>query len=264
MAIFSGANFITSELSRKVENATIADLGRVAKAVITKDKTTLVSDGMNDEAVEARVKVLKEQIQSRVGTEKEFEIQRLEQRINKLRGAVARIYIGAPTDVEIEDKRLRYEDAINALKGGIIEGMVPGGGACYAYMLRYKEEAEALFADEEERVAVEVLTEAMCEPIRMIARNAGVLGDMVLEKVKNQEWGYGYNAKVLEYGDMFEQGVCDPASVTTWALENSASIAGSLLTTEALICVSERPEEEEEYKPEFTTGIGEDAAKYMW
>jgi len=268
LAVFSGATFVTNELSRKMENATIADLGRVAKAVITKEKTTLIADGSNDEAVEARVQVLKENIQSKLGTDKEFEITRLEQRIQKLRGAVARILIGAPTEVEIEDKRLRYEDAINALKGGIAEGMVPGGGACYAYMMRYADEARALFDDTEqgqdEALAVEVILEAMGAPLKQIASNAGLLGEMVLEKTKGQEWGYGFNAKTLEYENLLANGVCDPASVTTWALENSASIAGSLLTTEALVCESERPEDEEEYVPEVTNEIGADAARMAW
>jgi chaperonin GroEL len=268
LAVFSGATFITNELSRKVENATLVDLGRVAKAVISKEKTTLVSDGANDEAVEARVETLKEQIQSKLGTDKEFEIVRLEQRIQKLRGAVARILIGAPTEVEIEDKRLRYEDAINALKGGIAEGMVPGGGACLAYMVRYADEARALFDDTEqgqdEALAVDVLLEALGAPVKQIASNAGLLGEMVFEKVKGQGWGYGFNAKTLEYEDLLAAGVCDPASVTTWALENSASISGSLLTTEALVCEEERPEDEEEYVPEITNEIGADAARMAW
>ena len=146
---------------------------------------------------------------------------------------------------------------------------MPGGGACFAYMLRYEEDARALFdlstaQGSEESLAVDIILEAMSEPLRQIASNAGELGEMVLRDVKNQAWGYGFNAKTLEYEDLFEAGVCDPASVTTWALENSASIAGSLLTTEALVCQNERPPDEEEYVPEFTEGIGADAAKYAW
>ena len=217
--------------------------------------------------MEKRVQQVKELIVNKIDQGKEFEVQRLEQRINKLRGAVARIFIGAPTEAEIEDKRLRYEDAINALKGACFMGRVPGGGACYAYMLRYTDECRALFTDPDEAVAVDVLTEAMREPCRMIASNAGLLGEMVLQTTIGKEWGYGFNAKILEYENLLETGVCDPASVTTWALDNSASIAGSLLTTEALICDNEMPEEDQlakDYKPEFTTGIQEDAAKMAW
>jgi len=264
MCIFSGATFCTSELGRKPENATLADLGKLERAVISKKSTLLISNGEHDKAVEARVKLLRQQIESKIGTEKEFEIQRLEQRIQLLRGAVARIFIGAPTETEIEDKRLRYEDSINALKGAMLEGQVPGGGACYAYMLRFEDECRAIFDDEDEAMAVDVLLAAMKAPLKQIAYNAGMLGEMVLEKVKDQEWGYGFNAKTLSYENLSENGVNDPASVNTWALENSASIAGSLLTTEALVCVSERPEDEPEYVPEFTEGIGEDAAKYAW
>jgi len=266
MCIFSGATFLTSELGKKPENATLVDLGKLERAVITKSKTLLVSNGQFDAAVEARVKALKGQITSKLNTDKEFEIQRLEQRITKLRGAVARIFIGAPTEAEIEDKRLRYEDSINALRGGVLEGMVPGGGACYAYMLRFEDEARAMFGDnEEEAIAVDVLLEAMAAPAKQIASNAGELGEMVLEKMKGKEWGYGFNAKTLEFTDLIAAGVNDPASVNTWALENSASIAGSLLTTEALICQRARPQDEEEYVPEFTTDIQEEAAaRYAW
>ena len=216
-----------------------------------------------------RVHVLKEQIKAKMGTDKEFEIARIEQRIQKLRGAVARIFIGGSTEAEIEDKRLRYEDSINALKGGIAEGMVPGGGACFAFMLRYADECRATFDlstenGREEAQAVDILIEAMSEPCRMIASNAGEMGEMVLRNCMGKEWGYGFNAKTLVYEDLYKAGVVDPASVTTWSLQNAASIAGSLLTTEALVCVAERPEDQEEYKPGITNEIGADAARMAW
>jgi chaperonin GroEL len=270
LCVFSGATFITSQLGRKLESVTLADLGSVERVVVAKDKTTLISNGKYDAEVEARVQVIKGQIESKLGTEKEYEIARLEQRIQKLRAAVARIMIGGATETEIEDKRLRYEDAINALKGGVAEGMLPGGGACFAYMLRYEDEARALFDMEtqqgrDEAVAVDIILEAISEPIRMVASNAGEYGEMVLRTVMNKEWGYGFNAQTLEYGDLYEAGVVDPASVTTWALDNAASIAGSLLTTEALVCVKEPPvDESEDYRPEFTTGIQEEAAQMAW
>ena len=270
LCVFSGGTFVTEQLGRKIENATMTDLGIVERAVVAKDKCTLVSTGDFDADVEARVQVIKAQIQAKLGTDKEFEIARLEQRIQKLRGAVARIFIGAPTEAEIEDKRLRYEDAINALKGGIAEGMVPGGGACFAYMLRYADECRNSVFDldtengRDEALGLDILVEAMKEPVRQIASNAGELGEMVLRTVQDTEWGYGFNAKTLVYEDLYDAGVVDPASVTTWSLENSASIAGSLLTTEALVCVNERPPEEEEYKPEITNEIGADAARMAW
>ena len=209
---FSGATYIDSKIGRKLADMKMEDLGSVERAVISKNKTTLISNGKYDEAVEKRVQVLKGQIETKLAEGKEFEIQRLEQRIQKLRGCVARIKIGGNTEAEIEDKRLRYEDAINALKGGISEGMVPGGGACYAYMLRYEDEARALFDLEspqgrDEAVAVDIMLEAMKEPIRQISSNAGEFGELVLRTVMNQEWGYGFNAKTLEYEDLFAAGV---------------------------------------------------------
>jgi len=264
---FTGANFITSELGRRPSNVSLADLGYLERSVAEKDKTLLVAcaDGRFNAEVEERVETLKAQLAEKLAAAKEFEAQRLEQRITKLRGIVARILLGAATETELEDKRLRYEDAINALKGGIAEGMVPGGGSCYAYMTRYAEEIKASLPDEEERLATDILLQAMGEPCTQIARNAGLLGPMVLEKVKGQEWGYGFNANSQEYENLLEAGVCDPASVTTWALDNAASIAASLLNTEAIVAEQVVEEiDEEDYKPEITTGIGEDAAKYAW
>ena len=287
---FTGASFITRELGRKPSNVTLADLGYLERSVAEKDKTLLVAcaDGRYQEAVEQRVESLKAQLGEKLAAAKEFEAQRLEQRITKLRGIVARILLGAATETELEDKRLRYkatptptptpsltltptptptryEDAINALKGGIAEGMVPGGGSCYAYMMRYIDEIKASLPDDEERLATDIICQAMGEPCSQIAHNAGLLGPMVLEKVKGQEWGYGFNANTQEYENLLEAGVCDPASVTTWALDNAASIAATLLNTEAIVADREVEEiDEEDYRPEITTGIGADAGSYGW
>ena len=276
---FTGANFITRELGRRPKEATIDDLGYLERSVVEKDKTLLVActDGRYQEAVETRVETLKAQLAEKLAAGKEFEAQRLEQRITKLRGIVARILLGAATETELEDKRLRYEDAINALKGGIAEGMVPGGGSCYAYMTRYMDEVrraltplgpsplcpltpqpfvpgchgqtqppapwaprppappplpaqpptaavilslrapqiKASLPDDEERLAADLVCAALGAPVTQIATNAGLLGPMVLEKVKGQEWGYGFDANTEEYVDLLEKGVCDPASVTT-------------------------------------------------
>jgi len=261
---FCGANFITADLQLKPSNATLADLGKLDKAVVEKSKTLLVSNGEQDALVDARVAALKALKTSLLEeTNKEFEIQRIEQRIVKLRGAVARIRVGAATETEINDRVLRYEDAINALRGAISEGKVPGGGACLNYMTRFADEARAVCANEEEAVAIDVLVAAMQAPVAQIASNAGLLGPLVMERTKDLEWGHGFNAKTLAYENLLEAGVCDPASVTTWALENAASIAGSMLTTQALI-TDIYVEEVEEYKPEVTADIGADAAKYAW
>lgn len=296
LCAFSGATYMTADLSRRPEDVTVADLGFLDRVVVTKDSTLFLSNGQYDADVETRVAVLRQQVEALLAEGKEFEVQRLEQRIVKLRGAVARILIGAPTEAQVglegrlgraprllrvgalplillppqvEDKRLRYEDAINACKGAIAEGVVPGGGACYVYMLRHADEARALFGEDEaeEALAVDVVLSAMAEPVCQIARNAGLLGEMVLEKTKGRQWGYGYNANTATYEDLLAAGVCDPASVTTWALENACSIAASLLTTEAISATKpdlDAYDEEAEYKPEFTTGIQDAAAKYAW
>lgn len=241
------------------------DLGTLERAIITKTKTVLIGNGKQDEAVKKRIGDLKELIKSKTGTKWEWDIPRLEQRIYKLNAAVARIFIGGSSDAEVEDKRLRYEDAINALTGACMEGMVPGGGACYTYMTRYADEARAIFDTKEEAIAVDVLVEAMSEPIKQIARNAGEFGEMVFEKAKGQPWGYGFNAATLDYENLTEAGVSDPASVNTWALENAASVAGSLLTTEALVYQTEMPEDDEVgYTPEVEAGIGKEAAERAW
>jgi len=265
---FTGATFITRELGRRPSNATIADLGYLERSVAEKDKTLLVAaaDGRFQPAVEARVEELKAQLAEKLDAGKEFEAQRLEQRITKLRGIVARIMLGAATEPELEDKRLRYEDAINALKGGIAEGMVPGGGSCYAYMTRYLEEIKAeACADVEEELAADLLMQALSAPCKQIAHNAGLLGPMVFEKVKGQEWGYGFNANTQVYENLLDEGVCDPASVTTWALDNAVSIAASLLNTEAIVADLQVTEEDEvDYSQEIGAGIGSDAGRYGW
>jgi chaperonin GroEL len=261
----TGSNFITTDLSRKPEDATMDDLGTLERAVVTKEKTLLVGTGATLDKVNERVANLKNQIEEKIGTDKEYDIPRLEQRVVKLRGAVARILVGATTEVEIADRKLRYEDAINALTGAIIEGQVPGGGASLAYVTRFADEAREGLS-EDEQVAVDVLIEAMGVPMCQVADNAGVLGQLVLEKCKGKPWGHGFNAKTLEYtDDLLGDGVCDPVSVTTWALENAASIAGSMLTTEAIITDIIRYDYEDlDYEPEFTVGMGAGAADLAW
>jgi len=205
------------------------------------------------------------QLKEKLDAGKEFEAQRIEQRINKLRGIVARILLGAATEVEMEDKKLRYEDAINALKGAIAEGMVPGGGSAYAYIMRYAEEFKAELPEEEEKLGVDIIMHAIGAPCTQIADNAGVLGAMVLEKTKELEWGHGFNAATLKYENLLEAGVCDPASVTTWALDNAASISASLLNTEAIVSeqtVFDATDLMQEQ--DVGVGIGSKAADYAW
>lgn len=261
---FTGAKFFTKELGMKPTDVTMDDLGTLDRCVVEKSKTLMVSDGAHDEAVTKRVDELKKQLEEKLATGKEFEAQRLEQRIQKLRGIVARILLGAATEAELEDKKLRYEDAINALKGGIAEGMVPGGGTTYAYMTRYADEMREIMGPEED-LAADLLLAAMSAPCQQIANNAGVLGPMVLEKVKMQEWGVGFNAATLEYENLLEAGICDPASVTTWALENAVSISASLLNTEAIVADEVKFDEDSLLQEQDVgVGIGNKAQQYAW
>lgn len=265
LAAFTGANVISSQLGLLPSQAKVSDLGRVAKAVFRKNTFTLVASGEQDEAVKDRVESLQLQMEELMDMPG-YNIPaflRLKQRSQKLRGAVARIYVGGRTEAEQEDKRLRYEDAINALKGACKKGMVPGGGSTFVYMLRYEDEARANLEDPEEQEAVSVLIEAMGAPVKQIAHNTGLIPDVMLEKLKDQEFGFGFNARTREYEDLIEAGVCDPASVATWGLDAAASIAGSLLTTEALVCGTEIEEEEEEYTGPTQSGIDQKAAQQL-
>jgi len=261
---FTGAKFFTRELGMKLADVTMDDLGTLDRCVVEKSKTLMVSDGSHDEAVTQRVEELKKQLDEKLLQGKEFDAQRLEQRIQKLRGLVARILLGAATEAELEDKKLRYEDAINALKGGIAEGMVPGGGSTYAYMMRYADEMREIMGPEED-LAVDLLLAAMAAPCMQIANNAGVLGPMVLEKVKGREWGVGFNAATMEYENLLEAGICDPASVTTWALENAVGISASLLNTEAIVADEVKFDDDELLQEQDVgVGIGNKAGQYQW
>jgi len=261
---FTGAKFFTRELGMKLADVTMDDLGTLDRCVVEKSKTLMVSDGSHDEAVTQRVEELKKQLDEKLLQGKEFYAQRLEQRIQKLRGLVARILLGAATEAELEDKKLRYEDAINALKGGIAEGMVPGGGSTYAYMMRYADEMREIMGPEED-LAVDLLLAAMAAPCMQIANNAGVLGPMVLEKVKGREWGVGFNAATMEYENLLEAGICDPASVTTWALENAVGISASLLNTEAIVADEVKFDDDELLQEQDVgVGIGNKAGQYQW
>jgi len=267
ICIFSGAKFITSELGLKPKDAKITDCGHVRKAVVGKDKFVIISDGTRTEQVEERVQHLQLGIERVAEEGKTWEAERLYQRINKLRGAVARIEVGGSSEQEVEDKVLRYEDAVNALQSAVELGIVPGGGSTFIYMLRYADECRALFDDEEERKAVDIIVEAMREPIKKVAENAGEVGEIVARHVQDKEWGYGYNADTKQYENLLESNVCDPAAVVIWTLQNSASVAGSLLSAQVLVSSQEVWEQElndAEYVVDAKGGIADEAKDYAW
>jgi len=232
IAVLTGGTFITEQLGLSLEEVTPEMLGTAARVAVTKERTTMIATGNHADEVAERIKVIKLEKEA---TDSEFDIEKCEERIAKLGGAIGRIKVGAATETELKDKKLRYEDALNSVKAAMTEGVVPGGGATLVYMLRFKEKILESVEDEDEALAVDILFRAITAPIMQIAENAGSEGAIVLERVMDKEFGYGWNAATDSYENLLETGVLDPATVTQQAVLNSCSIAASVLTTSALI-----------------------------
>jgi chaperonin GroEL len=231
IAILTGGQLFTEDLGLKLENFTVQQMGKARRVTVTRENTTIVVDEHSKLAVEARVKQIKVQI---ADSDSEYDKEKLQERLAKLAGGVAVIEVGAATETELKDKKLRLEDALNATRAAIEEGIVPGGGTA---LLKAQKVllAHAANLQSDERTGAEILVRALEAPCRQIADNAGVHGQVVVEKVKLEGADIGYDALNGVYVNMFQAGVVDPAKVTRSALENAASIAGLLLTTEALI-----------------------------
>lgn len=231
IAILSGGQMFTEDLGMKLENLTVEQLGKARRVTVTREATTIVVDEHTKSAVESRVKVIKRQIEE---SDSEYDKEKLQERLAKLAGGVAVIEVGAATETELKDKKLRLEDALNATRAAIEEGIVPGGGtALLKATVSLQKFSETLQA--EERTGAEILIRALEAPCRQIADNAGARGQVVVEKVKEEKANFGFDALNGIYVDMFAAGIVDPLKVERSALENAASIAGLLLTTEALI-----------------------------
>jgi chaperonin GroEL len=232
IAILTGGTFITEEMGRKLDNAQVADLGRARRVVAGKDDTTIIEGYGSDEAIQARIKQIKAQIDE---TASDFDREKAQERLAKLAGGVAVLKVGAATEVELKEKKLRVEDALSATRAAVEEGVVPGGGVA---LLRCQDAldrlAETLEGDE--RTGVNILKRAFEEPLTLIADNAGAEGTVVVDAVKkSKDVEYGYDAMNNVYGNMLSLGIIDPVKVTRSALENAASIATMVLTTESLI-----------------------------
>jgi len=240
IAILTGGKVITEEAGMKLENAQVEDLGRAKKIIVTKDDTTIIQGAGSPEAIEARKKQIKAQIEE---TKSDYDREKLEERLAKLAGGVAIIYAGAHTETEMKERKARIEDALHATKAAVEEGIVPGGGVAYLRAIPALEELEKKVADDHDTLqGVRIVKRALEEPLRQIAYNAGYEGGLVVEEVKKMEFSKGFNALTGEYVDMFEAGIIDPTKVERVALENAASIAGLLLTTDVL--VTEKKEKE--------------------
>src|SRR5438094_4669799 len=239
MAILTGGQVISEEIGVKLENVTLDMLGRARKVVVTKDDTTVV-EGQGDSAdIQGRIKQIKAEIEK---TDSDWDREKLQERLAKLAGGVALIKVGAATEVELKEKKHRIEDAVSATRAAIEEGIVPGGGVA---LIRAEEAVDPgkLGLDGDEATGASIVRGALSEPARLIAENAGFEGGVAVERIRGESGAFGFNAATGQWGDMLKSGVKDPAKVTRSALQNAASIAGLVLTTEA--SVVEKPEEEE-------------------
>ncbi|HET9416364.1 MAG TPA: chaperonin GroEL, partial [Candidatus Limnocylindria bacterium] len=229
IATLTGARVISEEVGRKLDSVQLEDLGQARRVTSTKDATTIVEGKGSEEAIKARIGQIKLQIED---TTSDFDREKLQERLAKLSGGVAVLKVGAATEVELKEKKHRIEDALSAARAGVEEGMVAGGGSVLIHALPALDKVEVLG---DEAIGVGILRRALEEPLRQIAVNAGQEGSVVVEAVRKLEPGSGYDAAKGEYGDLFASGVIDPAKVTRSALENAASVAGLLLTTETIV-----------------------------
>lgn len=236
IATLTGATVISEEVGRKLDSASMADLGRAGQVRVTKELTTIV-DGLGDkDAIVARVAQIRAQIPE---TTSDFDKEKLQERLAKLAGGVAVIKVGAATEVELKDKKLRIEDALNATRAAVAEGIVAGGGTA---LLQVQPALAKIKATGDEKTGVEIVKRAIEEPVRQIAYNAGLEGAVIVDTIKRSRKGYGFNALTEEYVDMIEAGIVDPTKVTRSALQNAASIASMVLTTESI--VADKPAKE--------------------
>jgi chaperonin GroEL len=238
IAILTGGQVISEEVGLKLENVTLDMLGRARKVTVTKDSTTIVEGAGKKEDVEARIAQIRQEIER---TDSDWDREKLQERLAKLAGGVAVIKVGAATEVELKEKKHRVEDALSATKAAVEEGIVPGGGVA---LLRAQSAIDDLALEGDEATGARIVKLALEEPLKQIASNAGLEGAVVVEKVKELEGPNGFDAAVGEYRNLIEAGVIDPAKVTRSALQNAASIAALVLTTEVM--VAEKPEEEKE------------------
>jgi chaperonin GroEL len=255
ISILTGGKVISEDLGIKLENVQVQDLGRAKKITIDKDNTTIVEGAGKQADIEGRVKTIRAQVED---TTSDYDREKLQERLAKLVGGVAVIKVGAATETEMKEKKARVEDAMHATRAAVEEGIVPGGGVALVRAARVLEDAKGVIGrggDPDEQIGVSIVRRALEEPLRQIVQNAGKEGAVVVEKVRNDKNdNFGFNAQTEEYEDLVKAGVIDPAKVTRTALQNAASIAGLMLTTEAM--VSEIPEEDKAPMPGGMGGMG--------
>ncbi|MGC8798214.1 MAG: chaperonin GroEL [candidate division WOR-3 bacterium] len=236
IAILTGGRLISEDLGIKLENVQISDLGIAKRVVIDKENTTIVEGAGKKADIQARIEQIRKQIEE---TKSDYDREKLQERLAKLAGGVAVINVGAPTEVEMKNKKALVEDALHATRAAVEEGVVPGGGVA---LVRCIPALEKIKVEGDEQIGVNIVKRALEEPIRQLAENAGVDGSIVFNRVKEEKGSFGFNCETLQYGDMFEMGIIDPTKVTRVALQNAASVAGLMITTECAI--TELPEKE--------------------
>ncbi len=236
IAVLTGGRVVSEELGKKLEHATIDDLGRAKRIIIDKENTTIVGGAGSQEDIQGRIKQIRVQIEE---TTSDYDREKLQERLAKLVGGVAIIKVGAATEAEMKEKKARVEDALNATKAAVEEGIIPGGGVAF---LRAIPALENLKLDGDQQVGVQIVRRALEEPIRQLVVNAGKEPSIIVEKVKGENGAFGYDVQSEEFTDMFNAGIVDPTKVVRTALQNAASVAGLLLTTEVM--VAEMPKEE--------------------
>jgi chaperonin GroEL len=236
IAILTGGEVITEEMGLKLENTQVAQLGKARRVVVDKDTTTII-DGAGEKAqIEGRINQIRSEIET---TDSDFDREKLQERLAKLAGGVAVVKVGAATETEMKEKKHRVEDALQATRAALEEGIVPGGGVA---LLNAQDAIDSADTEGDESTGAEIVRRALEEPLRQIADNSGFEGSVVIDKVRGMKPGEGLNAESGEYGDLIKDGVIDPTMVTRSALQNAASIAKNILTTEAI--VAEPPEKE--------------------
>jgi len=230
IAILTGGQVISDEVGLSLEKATLNDLGEAKKVLVEKENTTIIDGKGKSSDIKARVEQIRKQVEE---TSSDYDKEKLQERVAKLSGGVAVIKVGAATEIEMKEKKARVEDALHATRAAVEEGVVPGGGVALIRAQKGVDKLEVL--NEDQAFGVRILSRAIEEPLRQIVTNAGEDAAVVLSKVKEGKGTYGYNAATSEYGDMLEMGILDPTKVTRLALQNAASVASLLLTTEVII-----------------------------
>jgi chaperonin GroEL len=249
IAVLTGGTVISDEVGLSLEKATLNDLGKAKKIVVEKENTTIIDGAGKPAEIKGRIEQIRKQIEEATS---DYDREKLQERVAKLSGGVAVIKVGAATEVEMKEKKARVEDALHATRAAVEEGVVPGGGVA---LIRVQKAVDKLTgANEDQNVGIRILSRSIEEPLRQIVQNAGDEASVVLGKVRDGKGSYGYNAATGEYGDMIEMGILDPTKVTRLALQNAASVAGLLLTTEVM--VAEAPKKEHDHPPMPGGGMG--------